>query len=142
MNYEIRKTISVILKRYSDYIVEAKQMETLNKNKIERVLSIYTKLMNGYLINKAEEANNYGVNERSIQRDIDDIRKFLELEGVNSGYINTVIYNRINKGYQLEQVYKSKLTNSEVLAICKILLDSRAFTKKEMTDMLDKLISC
>lgn len=130
MNYEIRKTISVILKRYSDYIVEAKQMETLNKNKIERVLSIYTKLMNGYLINKAEEANNYGVNERSIQRDIDDIRKFLELEGVNSGYINTVIYNSINKGYQLEQVYKSKLTNSEVLAICKILLDSRAFTKK------------
>lgn len=105
-------------------------METLNKNKIERVLSIYTKLMNGYLINKAEEANNYGVNERSIQRDIDDIRKFLELEGVNSGYINTVIYNSINKGYQLEQVYKSKLTNSEVLAICKILLDSRAFTKK------------
>lgn len=131
MNYEIRKTISVILKRYSDYIVEAKQMETLNKNKIERVLSIYTKLMNGYLINKAEEANNYGVNERSIQRDIDDIRKFLELEGVNSGYINTVIYNSINKGYQLEQVYKSKLTNSEVLAICKILLDSRAFTKKK-----------
>ena len=35
-----------------------------------------------------------------------------------------------------------KFSNSEVLALCKILLDSRAFTKKEMTDMLDKLISC
>ena len=31
---------------------------------------------------------------------------------------------------------------SEILAICKILLDSRAFTKKEMQDMLGKLISC
>lgn len=35
-----------------------------------------------------------------------------------------------------------KLSNSEVLALCKILLDSRAFTKTEMTQMLDRLISC
>ena len=42
----------------------------------------------------------------------------------------------------LEQIYKMKFSNSEVLALCKILLDSRAFTKKEMTGMLDKLISC
>ena len=34
-----------------------------------------------------------------------------------------------------------KLTNSEVLAVCKILLDSRAFTKMKH-DMLDKLIAC
>ena len=45
-------------------------------DKIERVLSIYTKLLYGGVINKAEEANNFGVNERSIQRDIDDIRNF------------------------------------------------------------------
>ena len=98
--------------------------------------------MNGCLINKAEEAQNYGVNERSIQRDIDDIRNFLELDTKNTGYINSVVYDRIDKGYRLEQIYKMKLTNSEILALCKILLDSRAFTKKEMTDMLDKLISC
>ncbi len=30
----------------------------------------------------------------------------------------------------------------EVLALCKILLDSRAFTKEEMVEMLDKLITC
>ena len=35
-----------------------------------------------------------------------------------------------------------KLQNSEVLALCKILLDSRAFTKPEMSEMLDKLVSC
>lgn len=39
-------------------------------------------------------------------------------------------------------MYKIRLTNSEVLALCKILLDSRAFTKKEMVGMLDKLITC
>lgn len=35
-----------------------------------------------------------------------------------------------------------KLSNSEILAICKILLDSRAFTKSEMTGILDRLIEC
>ena len=35
-----------------------------------------------------------------------------------------------------------RLQNSEVLALCKILLDSRAFTKEEMVEMIDKLISC
>jgi len=116
-------------------------MDELKNDKIERVLGIYTKLMNGCLVNKVEEAQNYGVNERSIQRDIDDIRNFLELDSENTGFINSVIYDRIDRGYRLEQIYKMKLTNSEVLALCKILLDSRAFTKKEMTDMLDKLIS-
>lgn len=117
-------------------------MGSIKSDKIERVLSIYTKLMNGYLINKAEESANYGVNERSIQRDIDDIRNYLEADGERVGCINSVIYDRIHKGYRLEQIYKMKFSNSEVLALCKILLDSRAFTKKEMTEMLDKLISC
>ncbi|MFR1708852.1 MAG: helix-turn-helix transcriptional regulator [Clostridium sp.] len=117
-------------------------MDEIKNDKIERVLGIYTKLMNGCLVNKVEEAQNYGVNERSIQRDIDDIRNFLELDSENTGFINSVIYDRSDRGYRLEQIYKMKLTNSEVLALCKILLDSRAFTKKEMTDMLDKLISC
>lgn len=117
-------------------------MENIKSDKIERVLGIYTKLMNGYLINKSEEATNYGVNERSIQRDIDDIRNYLEDDGERVGCINSVIYDRIGKGYRLEQIYKMKFSNSEVLALCKILLDSRAFTKVEMTGMLDKLISC
>ncbi len=110
--------------------------------KVERTLGIYTRLMNGYIVNKAEEANRYGVNERSIQRDIDDIRNYLELDAESHGFINSVIYDRGRQGYRLEQIYKMRLTNSEVLAICKILLDSRALTKNEMTDVLQKLIDC
>lgn len=117
-------------------------MDDIKNYKIERVLGIYTKLMNGDIVNKAEQAQNYGVNERSIQRDIDDIRNFLELDAENSGYINSVVYDRIEKGYRLEQIYKLKLSNSEVLALCKILLDSRAFTKDQMVEMINKLISC
>ena len=117
-------------------------MDTLKGDKIARILDLYTKLMNGHLISKGEEAERYGVNERSIQRDIDDIRCYLENDALQHGVMNSIIYDREKKGYRLEQIYKIRLTNSEILAICKILLDSRAFTKKEMKGMLDRLISC
>lgn len=112
------------------------------KDKIERVLAIYTKLMNGNVVNKYQEAADYGVNERSIQRDIDDIRDYLDISIEQSGVINSVIYDREKKGYCLEQSYRLKFTNPEILAICKILLDSRAFTQIEMSEMLSKLIEC
>ena len=53
-------------------------MEDEKNGKISRVLSLYTKLINGETINKADAANLYGVNERSIQRDISDIRYYLK----------------------------------------------------------------
>ena len=106
------------------------------------MLQIYTKLSDGYIINKAEEAQGYGVNERSIQRDIDDIRNFLDADSERTGVVNSIVYDRQEKGYRLETLYKIGLKNSEVLALCKILLDSRAFTKQEMVEMLDKLITC
>ena len=111
-------------------------------DKVERVLGIYSKLMNGEIVNKAEEAQKYHVNERSIQRDIDDIRNYMEQAVADSGVVNEVIYDRSLQGYRLEKLYQLRFSNSEILAICKILLDSRAFTKKEMTAMLNKLLDC
>ena len=111
-------------------------------DQINRVLKIYAKLSDGYVVNKAEEAARYGVNERSIQRDIDHIRNFLDEDSDRTGVVNSIVYDRIAKGYRLETLYQIRLQNSEVLALCKILLDSRAFTKAEMVEMLDKLITC
>lgn len=116
--------------------------EELKNDKIGRVLQIYSKLTEGCFINKAEEAQLYNVNERSIMRDIEDIRNFLDADSERTGIVNSVVYDRQFKGYRLETLYKTRLQNSEVLALCKILLDSRAFTKAEMEDMLDKLITC
>lgn len=117
-------------------------MKMIKNSKIERVLGIYTKLIHGRPITKKAEALNYGVDERSIQRDIDDIRNFLELDSANSGVLNSVIYSRKNKSYHLEQTNDSGLSNSDILALCKILLDSRAFRKSDMEDLINKLIAC
>ena len=116
-------------------------MEEYKNGEIERVLGINTKLLNGYIVNKAAEANEYGVNERSIQRDVDDIRNYLELEAVNSGCINNVIYDRLNKGYRLEKVQKRSLTDEEIVEICKILLKSQEIDSQEMSKMVENLIS-
>lgn len=111
-------------------------------DKSNRILSIYSKLMNGAIVVKSEEALHYGVNERTIQRDIDDIRNHLEQEVTTRGIINEIIYDRAKKGYRLNQIYNLKLTNEEILAISKILLDSRAFRKEEMISILQRLIDC
>lgn len=60
-------------------------VEDNKKDKINRVLGIYTRLMNGDIINKSEEALRYGVNEKSIQRDIEDIREYFDNELLDSG---------------------------------------------------------
>lgn len=110
--------------------------------KNNRILTIYTKLLNGEIINKAQIAEEYKVNQRSIQRDIENIRTFLDSLVVDNGIVNNIIYDYANKGYRLEKVAKMKFSNQEILAVSKILLDSRAFDKNEMNIILDKLLEC
>lgn len=44
-------------------------------------------------------------------------------------------------GYKLDQIYRTKLENKEILAMAKILLDSRSLTKIEMDSILERLIT-
>ncbi len=116
-------------------------MSTSNNSKVDRVLAIYRDLEHGLVVNKSAEAQKYGVHERSIQRDLDDIRRFLDTAFQDGGVRKYIVYDRCKKGYILEEEYVDMLTNAEVLAVCKILLDSRAFVKPEMATILDKIIS-
>lgn len=108
----------------------------------ERMLGIYTKLMQGYVVVKPEEAHRYGVTEKSIERDFAEIRAYLANDAQDCGIYNDIVYDRAKNGYCLQQMYQPKFTNSEILAVCKILLDSRALTKKEMDVLLQKLMDC
>ena len=44
--------------------------------------------------------------------------------------------------YKLVKRQPKELSNSEILAVCKILLDSRSMRKDEMLPILDKLVDC
>lgn len=110
------------------------------KSKNARTLDIYVRLCEGKTVNKAEEARRFNVDERSIQRAIDDIRAFLDERSISFGDGRTIEYDRTKKGFVMEGAEPSMMTNSEILAVSKILLESRAFTKRELKAILDKLV--
>ena len=105
-----------------------------------RILDMYVRFCEGKVINKTEEAFNFGVDERSIQRDIDDIRAFLSERNFSTGDTRDIEYVRSKKGFIMTGAEPSMMTNSEILAVAKILLESRAFTKRELKTILDKLV--
>ena len=107
--------------------------------KVERIINLYNRIIEGEVINKADEAERFGVNERSIQRDLEDIRAYFANDHESN---RELIYDRSRKGYVLVQNQKKSLTNSEILTVCKILLESRAMVKEEMYPIIDKLLQC
>ena len=113
-------------------------MEKESKN--FRTLDMYVRLCEGKTVNKAEESRRFNVDERSIQRDIDDIRAFLDERSMTLGDGRTIEYDRAKKGFIMVGAEPSMMTNSEILAVAKILLESRAFTKRELKTILDKLV--
>lgn len=114
-------------------------MEAKRKN--ARTLDMYVRLCEGKIINKSVEAQRFGVDERSIQRDIDDIRAFLDDRSVTyTSDTRTIEYERTKKGFVMTGAEGSAMTNSEILAVTKILLESRAFTKKELNSILNKMV--
>lgn len=114
-----------------------------SKYKSARILYLYTKLINGESIYKSVEAEHFKVHKRTIQRDIDAIRDFLDNQEAEGGLQQNLCYNRTDDCYFLMGRDESFLTNSEILAVSKILLESRAFCKEDMETIINKLLdSC
>lgn len=111
-------------------------------NKNYRILHLYQRLCSGRLVRKSEEASFFHVDERTIQRDINDIRAFLAEEQVgDTSDTREIIYDRKQNGFLMTGLESTVMSNSEILAISEILLESRAFTKHEINMILDKLIA-
>lgn len=96
--------------------------------------------MHGQMLRKDELAAEFGVSEKSIQRDLEAIRDFLDRRVAQEGFGSMLVYDYQERAYCLEQDNGMNLSNEEILAISKILLESRAFTRREMEDILDKLV--
>ena len=106
-------------------------MDNINKN---RKLSIYSRLIRGCYIDKEEEAENYGVSLRTIQRDLEDIRDFMAEE--NSS--NKIIYDKKLDMYRASYSEDAIVTTTAI-ALIKILLGCKAFTKNELKRIIEEL---
>ncbi len=109
-------------------------------NKGFRLLSIYERLNKGELLIKDKMAIEFNVSEKTIQRDIDDLRAYLAETHFSETEV-LIKYDKSKGGYYLVRFEREWLTNEEVLALCKILLESRAFQKEELNGIIAKLMS-
>ncbi len=111
-----------------------------NGNKGFRLLSIYERLNKGEIIEKAQLAEYFGVTQKTIQRDIDDLRAYIaEVHFAESEV--AIKYDKVKKGYYLVRFEREWLTNEEVISLCKIVLESRAFCKEELNSLISKLLT-
>lgn len=116
-------------------------MKTIQQDKAERILSIYSRLEAGKLIKKKEEADQFGVSARTIQRDISDIQNFLQEQNNKTGEIREILFDKSQNGYKLKSKNDPILHPKEILAAAKILLESRALIKQEIFPIINKMIN-
>ena len=107
------------------------------RDKAFRALEIYDRLRKGEKLLKEKLANEYGVSLKTIQRDIVELRHYLYEKKNEIGEFEIKVEN---KCYIYKAVAESDtaLTQQEILAVCKILLESRALTKNEMIPLIKK----
>ena len=103
-----------------------------------RLLKLYNRLLKNDDIDVEEYAKENGVSTRTVERDIKCIKDFL---ADNEDKSRELIRIKRKKKYQLSYSEDSiNLTKSEILAISKILLASRAFLKDEISLIIDKIV--
>ncbi len=108
------------------------------ENKGARLLDMYDRLSRGEVLTKKELAETYGVTAKTIQRDIDELRAHLTETSLRCGH-GEIQYDPAKKGYQLIRSTYEHLNHKEILALAKILLESRALEPGELHTILDKL---
>ena len=101
-----------------------------------RILNIFLRLFFGEKLQKKSLADEFEVNERTIQRDLSFLRYFVS---VHSSILGNLVYNRDIKKYSIDR--PSTIEKQEVLFISKILLENRALNKNEFNRVINSLLN-
>lgn len=102
----------------------------------ERILTIFLRLYAGKRLSKAQLKEEFGVDPKSIQRDIALLRLILE-ENHNLGL--EIIFDTSDNTYRL--IGKTIFNKKDILVISKILLENRALNKSELYSLLEGLLA-
>jgi predicted DNA-binding transcriptional regulator YafY len=92
-------------------------------------------LARGEVLRKDALISAFGVTLKTAQRDIESLRLYLTEMGEGE-----LRYDRKRDCYRLERVSGGALNAEEIFALCKILIESRAFNKDEFETLIKKLL--
>ena len=104
-------------------------------DKTYRMLRMNEQLVRGEVLRKDSLVSAFGVTHKTVQRDIDSLRFYLSETGEGD-----LRYDRKYDCYRLERISGGGLTTEEVFAVCKILIESRAFNFDEFERLIKKLL--
>ncbi|OON85786.1 hypothetical protein BXO88_11055 [Oribacterium sp. C9] len=109
---------------------------SVSETKKNRLLEIFYRAMKGENISIKSLADEYSVSNKSISRDIGEIKNFLSENRELVG--NTELkYAAASKSYYLE--FDNFLLSKELISIIKMMIGCRAFSKMEMLEIIGKL---
>ncbi|AXI26609.1 WYL domain-containing protein [Gemella sp. ND 6198] len=112
----------------------------LSQHKSYRVLDIFDRLKNNESLTKKSLAQEYRVSEKTIQRDIEEVRQYIFDKKERYGDVS-INYSRAKEIYEIKDDISKNLNEKEILAVSKIILESRAFNNSELKLLYDKLIA-
>jgi len=102
-------------------------------NSSERIVNILMRMLRGGKIDFDNYRAIYGKSGRTFHRDLEAIRNN---EDFSARYV--LHYNTVQKKYYVTNI--GVINSAEVLAILKILIGSRALSKKELNDVTEQLL--
>lgn len=108
----------------------------MDSEKNIRLIEIFFRALHGESISVKKIAEEYGVSTKSISRNINDLQNFLS-EHRELMQNATLEYSYKEKSYILHN--DEFLKNSELFAMVKILIGSRALSKDELLTLIAKL---
>lgn len=105
-------------------------------NDQERLLTVFLRLQSGAHLSKLQLADEFGVNEKTIQRDFSLLGHFLESQPIVAAELayDAKYHTRYLKG-------KSLFNKKDILIISKILLENRSLNKEENKSLIDSLLA-
>lgn len=105
-------------------------------NKSQAMLYIYDELLKGKVISKNEIMDKLGIEDKTYSRYINDIKIYFH-ESLSDAEIQR---SKGNRECFLTSQSNSKLNSKEILAMSKVLLESRGFSKNELKTLVEKLV--
>ncbi|HEM6219975.1 helix-turn-helix transcriptional regulator [Streptococcus suis] len=105
-------------------------------NDQERLLTIFLRLQSGAHLSKLQLADEFGVSEKTIQRDFSLLGHYLESQPIVAAELayDAKYHTRYLKG-------KSLFNKKDILVISKILLENRSLNKDENKSLIDSLLA-
>lgn len=111
----------------------------MERFKAEVFLYIFSKLQEGKVLERQQVLKSFDINERTFYRYMKVIKEFVE-NPVGDLIGEALIWDRKKGGYLLKGKSENSLNEKEILAISKVMLESRGLVKAEIEIILKKLL--